>query len=69
MLVLLACLVAGAADYYKVLGIKRTATEKEIKKAYRKLSVKVKIPALIQDEMTGLIRVLTTTNPLIVPSR
>ena len=26
-------------DYYKILGVKRDATEKEIKKAYRKLAL------------------------------
>lgn len=27
-------------DYYKILGIEKTATDKEIKKAYRKLARK-----------------------------
>lgn len=38
------CLFMGAAtsqNYYKTLGVKPTATEKEIKKAYRKLAMKV----------------------------
>ncbi|WFD34294.1 DnaJ- protein scj1 [Malassezia cuniculi] len=35
-LLLLAPLVAAARDYYEVLGVKRTATEKEIKSVYRK---------------------------------
>ena len=30
----------GAKDYYKTLGVKRSATAAEIKKAYRKLSLK-----------------------------
>jgi len=28
-------------DYYKILGIPKTATEKDIKKAYRKLARKL----------------------------
>jgi len=30
---------AGAKDYYKSLGLKPTATEQEIKKAFRKLAI------------------------------
>ena len=37
---LLATLVLCTEDYYKTLGISRSATEKEIKKAYRLLSKK-----------------------------
>ena len=29
-----------AKDFYKILGIKKEATDKDIKKAYRKLSLK-----------------------------
>jgi DnaJ-class molecular chaperone len=30
----------AAADYYKILGLKKTASEAEIKKAFKKLSLK-----------------------------
>ncbi|KAF1942441.1 DnaJ protein-like protein [Clathrospora elynae] len=36
----LALLVIGAEDYYKLLGLKKDASEREIKKAYRTLSKK-----------------------------
>lgn len=32
--------VAGEPDYYKVLGLQKGATEKEIKKAFRTLALK-----------------------------
>ncbi|KAF9933933.1 DnaJ- protein scj1 [Linnemannia zychae] len=40
LLGLLATLVAAGADYYKILGVSRSATEKEIKKQYKVLSKK-----------------------------
>ncbi|KAL6707804.1 DnaJ-related protein scj1 [Coniothyrium glycines] len=36
----LALLVLGAEDYYKLLGLKKDASERDIKKAYRQLSKK-----------------------------
>ena len=30
----------AGADYYRILGVKRSATDREIKKAFRKLSLK-----------------------------
>ena len=35
---ILALLVLGDVDYYKVLGVDRDASEKDIKRQYRKLS-------------------------------
>ncbi|CBY01819.1 hypothetical protein IAQ61_006413 [Plenodomus lingam] len=40
LLACLALLVLGAEDYYKLLGLKKDASEREIKKAYRSLSKK-----------------------------
>lgn len=37
---LFAVLVVAAEDYYKVLGVDKSASEKDIKKAYRSLSKK-----------------------------
>ena len=40
MALLIALVIAAAADYYKILGVKKTASEAEIKKAFKKLSLK-----------------------------
>ena len=36
-----AILIVSKSDFYDVLGIERTATDDDIKKAYRKLALKV----------------------------
>merc|ERR1712098_1015763 len=40
---------AGKRDYYKILGVKRSATKKEINKAYKKLAIQWH-PDKFQDE-------------------
>ena len=40
MLILLSLMTAFGKDYYKILGVKKNATKKDIKKAYRKLALK-----------------------------
>lgn len=38
--VLFSVLVLAAEDYYKILGVDKSASEKDIKRAYRNLSKK-----------------------------
>ena len=40
LLLVLAALVVAEEDYYKILGVKRSATEQEIKKSFKKLAIK-----------------------------
>lgn len=42
VLLLSACCVLAGRDYYEVLGIERDASSAEIKRAFRKLSLKVR---------------------------
>jgi DnaJ-related protein SCJ1 len=39
VLLVISILVAAGADYYQVLGVAKSASEREIKRAYRKLSM------------------------------
>lgn len=40
ILICMSVLICGAEDYYKILGVKRNAKDREIKKAFRKLALK-----------------------------
>jgi preprotein translocase subunit Sec63 len=40
LLFLIVLAEASGADYYKVLGLKRSASDEEIRKAFKKLSIK-----------------------------
>ena len=46
LLVLLLAVVYAGRDLYEVLGISRDASSPEIKKAFRKLSLKVGLPGM-----------------------
>lgn len=40
VILLLVVIAIASGDYYKILGVKKTASEAEIKKAFKKLSLK-----------------------------
>lgn len=40
LFLLLVILVLSKEDYYKLLGVKKTASDAEIKKAFKKMSLK-----------------------------
>ena len=39
-IIFIICLVVCEEDYYKILGVKKNAGEKEIKRAFKKLALK-----------------------------